>query len=68
MGRRGKIISSFVVAVFAILLVRLFWIQVIDDSYKRAAQNNVLRREVQYPPRGEDYDRNGELLVRSIPS
>ena len=68
MGRRSKIISSFVVAVFAILLVRLFWIQVIDDSYKRAAQNNVLRREVQYPPRGEVYDRNGELLVRSIPS
>ena len=60
MGRRSKIISSFVVAVFAILLVRLFWIQVIDDSYKRAAQNNVLRHEVQYPPSGEVYDRNGE--------
>lgn len=68
MGRRSKIISFFVVAVFVILLVRLFWIQVIDDSYKRAAQNNVLRKEVQHPPRGEVYDRNGELLVRSIPS
>ncbi|HIW97583.1 MAG TPA: penicillin-binding protein 2 [Candidatus Tidjanibacter gallistercoris] len=68
MNRRAKIISLFVMAAFAVLLLRLFQIQVIDDSYKRAAQNNVLRREVQHPPRGEVYDRNGELLVRSIAS
>lgn len=68
MNRRAKIISLFVVASFAILILRLFQIQVLDDSYKRAAQNNVLRKEVQHPPRGEVYDRNGELLVRSIPS
>ena len=28
----------------------------------------MLRKEVQHPPRGEVYDRNGELLVRSIAS
>lgn len=68
MNRRAKIISFFVVASFAILILRLFQIQVMDDSYKRAAQNNVLRKEIQHPPRGEVYDRNGELLVRSIAS
>ena len=68
MNRRAKIISLFVIVAFAILLLRLFQIQVLDDSYKRAAQNNVLRKEVQHPPRGEVYDRNGELLVRSIAS
>ncbi len=68
MNRRAAIISLFIVAAFAIIVLRLFDIQILDDSYKRAARNNVLRQEVQHPPRGEVYDRNGELLVRSIPS
>lgn len=68
MNRRAAILSLFIVAAFAILVLRLFNIQILDDSYKRAARNNVLRQEVQHPPRGEVYDRNGELLVRSIPS
>lgn len=68
MNRRAVILSLFIVAAFAILVLRLFNIQILDDSYKRAARNNVLRQEVQHPPRGEVYDRNGELLVRSIPS
>ena len=68
MNRRAAILSLFIVAAFAIIVLRLFDIQILDDSYKRAARNNVLRQEVQHPPRGEVYDRNGELLVRSIPS
>ncbi len=55
-------------AVLAVLAGRLFYIQVLDDRYKRAAADNVLRTEVLYPQRGEIYDRNGEFLVRSIPS
>ena len=68
MNRRAAILSLFIVAAFAIIVLRLFDIQILDDSYKRAARNNVLRQEVQHPPRGEVYDHNGELLVRSIPS
>lgn len=68
MNRRAAILSLFIVAAFAIIVLRLFDIQILDDSYKRAARNNVLRQEIQHPPRGEVYDRNGELLVRSIPS
>ncbi len=68
MNKRAGIISFFVIAAFAVLFLRLFHIQVVDGSYKRAAANNVLRREVQHPQRGEVYDRNGELLVRSVAS
>lgn len=68
MNQRAKIISVFVIVTFVVLILRLFQIQVLDDSYKRAAQNNVLRKEVLHPQRGEVYDRNGELLVRSIPT
>jgi len=51
------------VAVSIVLLIRLFYLQVIDNTYKEFATSNVLRKVVQYPARGLIYDRNGELLV-----
>lgn len=49
--------------VILILLVRLFAIQIVDDSYKRDANNNSMVYHTIYPPRGIVYDRNGEVLV-----
>jgi len=46
-----------------IIVIRLFFIQVMDPSYKIAAASNVLRRVVNFPARGLVYDRNGKLLV-----
>ena len=46
-----------------ILLLTLFGIQVINDSYKLSADNNVIKAVTLYPERGYIYDRNGELLV-----
>lgn len=46
-----------------LLLVFLFSIQVLDDSYKLSADNNVIKAVTLYPERGYIYDRNGELLV-----
>jgi len=46
-----------------IIVTRLFFIQVLDSSYKISAASNVLRREVNYPARGVIFDRNGKLLV-----
>ena len=63
--KRVKTLQISVVAVAIVLLLRLFYIQVVDDSYKSNAANNVLRYTVQYPPRGEVYDRNGRFLVQS---
>lgn len=62
---RVKALRIFVIVVFVIIVFRLFYIQVLDGSYKDSANNNVLRYEVQYPPRGEVYDRRGEFLVQS---
>ena len=50
-------------AVSLVLLGKLFYIQVIDDSYKKDASNNSMVYSVIYPPRGVIYDRNGEILV-----
>ncbi len=62
---RPRVLVIFVSLVFVALIARLFHIQIVDDSYKRKASNNTLRYEVQYPPRGEVLDRNGEYIIQS---
>lgn len=60
---RKYIITAFVVIASLILLVRLFVIQVVKDTYRLSADNNVLRYVTQYPARGLIYDRDKELMV-----
>ena len=66
-ARRNIIAIIFFLAVLG-LVVRLFYIQVIDSSYKLSAENNSQRIETLYPARGLIYDRNGELMVYNQPS
>lgn len=61
-SRKTLIITIFIVTGL-VYLVRLFQIQVADSTYKEFADNNALRKIVQYPARGLVYDRNHELLV-----
>lgn len=61
-GRR-YVIAVIFIAVSLIYLMRLFYIQVLNDSYKMSANNNVLRYMTEYPARGLVYDRDGVLLV-----
>ncbi len=61
-SRKYVVIAIFFVVVM-ILLVKLFMIQVVDQSYKTSSENNTLRYITQYPARGKIYDRNGNLLV-----
>lgn len=61
-SREQTVIAIFLI-VGLIYVLRLFYIQVIDDSYIRSANNNVLRYVTQYPARGLIYDRKGKLLV-----
>lgn len=49
-----------------VLLVRLFYIQIINDSYKKDSSNNSMVYNYVYPARGVIYDRNGEPLVENI--
>ena len=53
------------IIIFAILALRLGYIQLVDDRYEKLADNNYLRNVVVYPPRGEIFDRNGELLAQN---
>lgn len=60
---RKYILGSMAVIASLLLIVRLFYIQVVDDSYRSSADSNVLRYVTQYPARGVVYDRNGKLVV-----
>ena len=46
-----------------ILLAKLFSIQIIEDKYKLAAENNSLVYTPIYPNRGIINDRTGKILV-----
>jgi len=60
---RQKTLLIIFISVAFIYLCRLFYLQIVDDSYFLSAQNNVLQEQTIYPARGLIYDRNGELLV-----
>ncbi len=65
---RRHLISAMAVVAALVLLGRLFHIQVVDDSYSRFAERNVVRYVTRYPARGMIYDRNGELMVYNQPA
>ncbi|MEG0499836.1 MAG: hypothetical protein RR550_01785, partial [Rikenellaceae bacterium] len=55
----------FVIVVISIIIIRLFYIQIVDKSYKRYSQRNTVREIVRYPARGEIYDRNGIMIAQN---
>jgi penicillin-binding protein 2 len=60
---RKYFIGGVILLVCIIYVIRLFFIQVVESSYKSTAESNARRVEIQYPARGLIYDRNGEILV-----
>ena len=62
-SNRQFIIGGFFCFIGIIFVIRLFSIQVLDDTFKTSSENNVIRKQTEYPGRGLIYDRNGELLV-----
>lgn len=61
-NRKNKLLIGL--AAFALLLLgKLFYIQIINDEYKKDASNNSMVYADIYPPRGVIFDRNGEILV-----
>ncbi|HYG40996.1 MAG TPA: penicillin-binding protein 2 [Cytophagales bacterium] len=65
-NRKYIIIFVFSLVCF-VFIARLFSIQVLDENYKLAAQNNAIHKVVDYPYRGVIYDRTGKLIVANDP-
>ncbi len=62
LDKRNKLLIGLGIAA-AVLIVRLFIIQIIDDKYKINASNNSMVYMTVYPTRGVIYDRDGRILV-----
>lgn len=65
-GRR-EILQLVFVLVGIIFLIKLFFIQVLDNKYAELADSNAILRQVEYPFRGLISDRNGKLIVYNTP-
>ncbi|MEN9323267.1 MAG: hypothetical protein RL699_1047 [Bacteroidota bacterium] len=65
---RKVVLPTFIIVATALLILRLFYLQVINDSFKLKSENNAIKIKYDYPERGYIYDRNGTLLVANQPS
>ena len=65
---RKVLLPSLVIITASLLAMRLFYLQVIDDTLKLKSDNNAIKIKYDYPERGYIYDRNGKLLVANQPS
>jgi penicillin-binding protein 2 len=64
---RKEIIQIVFVLVALVFLVKLFFIQVLDDRYAQLANSNAILRQIDYPVRGLIRDRHGKLIVYNTP-
>ena len=65
---RKILLPSLIIITTILLVMRLFYLQVIDDSFKLKSDNNAIKIHYDYPERGYIYDRTGKLLVANQPS
>lgn len=65
---KSYLIRALIVAIFLIYIIRLCYLQVINDDYKELAADRAFRKVTIYPDRGPMYDRNGKLIVYNQPN
>ena len=65
---RKIVLPSLIIAAALLLIARIFYLQIIDDSLKLQSENNAIKKVFDFPERGYIYDRNGDLLVANQPS
>jgi penicillin-binding protein 2 len=65
---RKVLLPSLIIIASSLLVIRLFYLQVINDTFKLKSDNIAIKIKYDYPERGYIYDRNGKLLVANQPS
>ncbi len=65
---RKVLLPTIIIIATILLILRLFYLQIIDDTFKLKSDNNAIKIQYDYPERGYIYDRHGKLLVANQPS
>ena len=65
---RQYVIGGVAICIVTIYIIRLFFLQLMSDDYKKNADSNAFLKKIEYPSRGVITDRNGELLVYNQPA
>jgi len=60
---RKALLPSLIILATVILVIRIFYLQVVDETLKLKSENNAIKKKFEYPERGYIYDRKGKLLV-----
>ena len=65
---RKALLPLIIIIATSMLLIRIFYLQVVNDTFKLKSDNNAIKIKYDYPERGYIYDRYGKLLVANQPS
>jgi len=69
LNKRLLFVTIFVVAAFSALILRLWFLQIVNgQNYRTQSENNSIHLQEIPPFRGLILDRNGEPLVNNVPS
>lgn len=60
---RKALLPSLIIIATLLLVLRIFYLQVVDETLKLKSENNAIKKQYEYPERGYIFDRNGKLLV-----
>jgi penicillin-binding protein 2 len=58
---RKLLLPSLIIIGALLLLIRIFYLQVINDSFKLKSDNNAIKIKYDYPERGYIFDRYGKF-------
>lgn len=65
---RKILLPTIIIAAALLITARLFYLQILDDTYIKKSENNAIKIKYEYPERGYIYDRNNKLMVANQPS
>lgn len=65
---KNNFFPLFIIASATIILSKIFYLQILDESYKLRSENISIKKVYTYPERGYLYDRNMKIMVANQPS